>query len=201
MGDPGSYDPRPAYTVQSVLHSWLQQQRASTSPAAGGSADKAKAKAPPKSPPPFGAQSARELRFPEDMNTAQPTRAFSPSKAYGGAGLTPTPGPLAYKPLQTVMGREHAMSTRYDGQGKRPTASFQSNVERIASQMPKCQEGMPGPGQYEAHTAAFDMLHATQPGANMSNNLVSKVGRGRRFAGDAVISEGNASSQTGPKVN
>ena len=209
MGDPGSYDPKPVYTVQSMLNSWLQHQKLTTSPAGGSAADdkeKGKAaprsppKSPPKSHPPFGAQSARELRFPDDMNTAQPTGVCSPTKAYGGAGLTPTPGPLAYKPHQTVMGREHEMSTRYDGQGKRPTASFQSNVARIASQVPKSQEGMPGPGHYNSHMVAFDMLHQSQPGANMSSNLVSKVGRGRRFAGDAVISEGDASSQTGPKI-
>ena len=135
----------------------------------------------------FGPQSARELHFPADMKTAQPTKSASSVKAYGGAGLTATPSPFAYSPNQTTQGREFEMRTRYDDHWRRNedrvSAVFKSKGPRIADSEPRSQKGQPGPGAYHADYFVGNM---SLPGASMGANLVSKVGRDTRYTGDTI---------------
>ena len=92
-----------------------------------------------------------------------------------------TPGPAAYNPLLTEVGREFEMSVR-NGVETMKSAVFASKSERTADNSLPSRDN-PGPGAYDIKDA-LTISHL--PGANPDSNIVSSVGRDSRFSADQV---------------
>ena len=179
LGDPGSYDPAPDQKMAYLADN-----------------DRSPSKLTQVGKASFGTHAPRLLVIPADNNgEAQPTvaKGIKEKSNSVATGLSETPGPAAYEPQQTEVGREFDMSTR-NGAETMPNAVFKSQSQRIGDILPKAVLDNPGPGTYNPdHSLTINHL----PGANPKSNLVSKVGRDSRVTADTV---GTPGLMTGPDV-
>ena len=153
-GDPGAYNPNENRGVAATARSFFGKSNLA---GMGG----------------FGTRSKREMR----LEGAAPTSGGSST----GWKAEPTPGPAAYNPLLTEVGREFEMSVR-NGVETMKSAVFASKSERTADNSLPSRDN-PGPGAYDIKDA-LTISHL--PGANPDSNIVSSVGRDSRFSADQV---------------
>ena len=179
MGDPGSYDPA---ANRAIAHD-VKAEKSFNSVVQSGKGG-------------FLAQSVRELVIPADLNgEAQPTRNDGIKETANSVhtGLQQTPGPAAYEPKTTEIGKEFDMSVR-DGAETMPNAVFKSTTARAVGLVHASEADVPGPGTYNpSDKQTINHL----PGANPEANLMSKVSRGGRYTADTV---GTPGLMTGEEV-
>ena len=180
--DPGSYNPA---ENQKIAHRTKAESTFSTTMQNGHGG--------------FGTLQSRTLVIPADLNgEALPTaigghKGIKETANSVETGMAETPGPAAYTPQLTEVGKEFDMSVM-QGAETMPMAVFQSKVARIGDILPKATASNPGPGTYNPNEK---MVINHLPGANPNSNLVSKVGRDTHFAGDVIDDVG---VMTGPNV-